>query len=97
MSRASKLNNQLQSAVAETIIDEVEIDTEVIDGVTYYIAVVGQTEYTIYQNKKAYGTDWVVMSKRQNMRTDGQTKFYKTLKDLEAKVKGLKGISALID
>jgi hypothetical protein len=94
MSRAGKLMEQCGVTSSK---NEAALDSNVIDGITYYNTTVGQTEYTFYQNKALYGTEWAVISKRKNMRTAGQTRFFKDLKALEAKVKGLRGISNLID
>ncbi|MCP4526698.1 MAG: hypothetical protein GY833_12415 [Aestuariibacter sp.] len=94
MSRAGQLiTRHDESLVAsnEAALLKIEVSTE--GNHTYYQTSVRQTQYTIHQNKQG---DWEVWSKRKNMATMGQIRFFDSLEDLEKAVKSLRGIEAQI-
>jgi len=72
------------------------ITTETINGTTYYVMVNRGVQYTIHFTN--FG-DWAVQSRRLSLgrNNPGTFKYFKTLEILESKVKGLFGISVLLE
>jgi hypothetical protein len=74
-----------------------QITTEIIEGTTYYIMTLRGVRYTISFDQ--LWEEWRVMSRRLSLgrMNTGSTRHFKTLADVEAKIKGLRGISALLE
>lgn len=73
-----------------------QIKTETIEDVTYYMIESRGVVYTIYF-QDVVGA-WCVGSRRKSLgrRNMGSSRYFKTLDAIEKKIKGLFGISALI-
>ena len=94
MSRAALLltrHDESFAAANEAAPLQIEVSKE--EGKTFYQTTVRQTTYTIHQNKQG---DWEVWSKRKNMATMGQIRFFDDLEALESDVKSLRGIAAYV-
>lgn len=94
MSRAALLLTRHDDSIPVTNeASKLQIDVSTEGGNTYYQTTVRQTSYTLHQNKQG---DWEVWSKRKNMATMGQIRFFDDLESLEKEVKSLRGIAAYI-
>lgn len=71
------------------------IESEVINGVTYYSMTARGIQYTLHQTNN----EWQLHSKRLALGhlNPGSYKFFLTLPELEQKIKSFKGIAALIN
>ncbi|MCP4569045.1 MAG: hypothetical protein GY841_15835 [FCB group bacterium] len=69
-----------------------QITTEIIDGVIYYGTVLRGVTYTIFQQD----AEWCVLSRRNALMNQGTCRYFETLAAVEKKIKGLFGISALL-
>ena len=75
------------------------IQTETINGTTYYSTIVRGVKYAINYNEITQ--DWTLNSNRHYTlrgihRQPGTFRYFKTLEQIESKIKSLFGISALI-
>lgn len=74
-----------------------QITIEKINGVSYYKMESRGVAYTIYFQETV--GEWCVFSRRKSLGrlNMGTSRYFKTLADVEKKIKGLAGISSLLE
>jgi hypothetical protein len=68
------------------------ITTEIVNGRTYYNTEARGVKYCFYFDGEAWG----LHSKRKNMSTFGQFRWFRNLEEIEAKIKAFRGIAAIL-